>query len=301
MILLNSIGQKMNILETKPYDNFNIEKAKTFFNVNEDLPSNTKLLLDTMGLLKSTNSSIKEIKKTISLDQSLTAFILKVSNSPFYGPKQDISTLTHAISYLGYSNLRTILMSYFTKNLLSKIKDKNIRNGLWKHSLFNAFIAQTIVESLKICDPEEAYISGLLHDIGKIVMFKNSENKFISTIKLVNNKNYEPVDAENEIFGFSHLEIGLILSESWNFTDNIKYAISFHHSYEKISDITKLPTIISLTNKLSYIENFSIYNMEIKRIDYSSEIGFLNLSESIIKDSLEDIAIIIEDYIRIYG
>jgi putative nucleotidyltransferase with HDIG domain len=285
----------------KPYDNFNLTYAKDFFSVKEDLPSNTKILLDTMGLLKSTNSSIKDIKKKISLDQGLTAFILKISNSPFYGPKQEIATLTHAISYLGYSNIRTILMSYFTKNLLSKIKDKKLQIALWKHSLFNAFVAQAIAESKNICEPEEAYISGLLHDIGKIVMFKNDESKFISTIKLVNNKNLDPIEVEYDMFGFSHLEIGYILSVNWNFTENIKYALLFHHSYEKIRDKSKLPAVISLTNKLSYIENCSIYNIDPKTIDYSDEIDFLGISKTLINESLEDIESIIEDYIRIYG
>ncbi len=285
----------------KPYVNFNLNSAKVFFSVKDDLPSNTKILLDTMGLLKSTNSSIKDIKKKISLDQGLTAFILKVSNSPFYGPKQDISTLTHAISYLGYSNLRTILMSYFTKNLLSKIKDKNLQIALWKHSLFNAFIAQSIAESKNISDPEEAYISGLLHDIGKIVMFKNDENRFISTIKLVNSKNLDPIEAEHSIFNFSHLEIGYILSVNWNFSENIKYALLFHHSYEKVKNESKLPAIISLTNKLSYIEEFSIYKSDPKTIDYSEELKFLDISKTFINESLEDIENTIEDYIRIYG
>ena len=289
------------IINIKPYTNFNLEKARYFFNVKEDLPSNTKILLDTMGLLKSTNSNIKDIKKKISLDQSLTAFILKVANSPFYGPKQEIATLTHAISYLGYSNLRTILMSYFTKNLLSKIKDKNLQIGLWKHSLFNAFVAQTIVESKNISDPEEAYISGLLHDIGKIVMFKNDESKFNSTINLVNTKNLNPIEAEHKLFGFSHLEIGYILSENWHFSQHIELALVYHHSFEKVINISNLPAIISLTNQLSYSEGFSIYNMREERISYKQEMESLGLEKSFVMESLEDIETIIEDYIRIYG
>ncbi len=283
----------------KPYEEFSLEKARNEINVKEELPSNTKILLETMGLLKSSNSSIKEIKDRILLDESLTFFILKTANSAFYGTVKEISTLSHAISFLGYSNLRSIMMTYFTKNLLNKIKDPTLQKKQWKHSIFVAFASKALSKSYELSDPEEGYIAGLLHDIGKALIIKEFFNKYEKVIEKTNITLKDSIEGEKDIFGYTHLEVGYLLTKEWKMGKNIKYGVLYHHSPWIVEKETKLPAIISLFNKIAREKEYSLYKKKKENIEIEQEI--LSLKRVDIERIISGMEEEIENFVRIYG
>ncbi len=283
----------------KPYKEFSLDKVIKEIDIKEELPSNTKILLETMGLLRSSKSNIRDIKERILLDESLTFFILKTANSAYYGAVQEISTLSHAITFLGYSNLRTILMTYFTKNLLNKIKDPKLQLNQWRHSIFVAFASRIFSNDYDICDPEEGYIAGLLHDIGKALLIKEFQERYMSVIEKTNALKNPSVENEKEIFGYTHLEVGYLLAKAWKMSKTITYGILYHHNPKIVKSETKLPAIISLYDKLASEKGYSLYAPRKENIE--EELEILSIGESEAERKMYEIQEEIDEFIKLYG
>ncbi len=283
----------------KPYKKFSLDKVVKEIDIKEELPSNTKILLETMGLLRSSNSNIKDIKERILLDESLTFFILKTANSAYYGAVQEISTLTHAITFLGYSNLRTILMTYFTKNLLNKIKDSKLQLNQWRHSIFVAFASRLFSNDYNICDPEEGYIAGLLHDIGKALLIKEFQEKYLKVIEKTNALKNTSIENERDIFGYTHLEVGYLLAKAWKMSKTITYGILYHHNPKVVKDETKLPAIISLYDKLASEKGYSLYTPRKENIE--EELEILSIGGSEAERKMYEVQEEIDEFIKLYG
>lgn len=274
-----------------------MEKAREVVGKIGELPPIPTVILESMKLLNDPSSTVKKIQEQILLDQSLTAFILKVANSALYGLRKEVSTITYAINLMGYNTTKSILTAYLSKNLYSSKGSRLIQNVLWKHSISTAVFGKKIAEHLKKVNSEEAFISSLLHDIGKGVLLKNKNDQFEEIVQLIYNDNKSSTEAEMAVMGFTHVEVGYLLMKNWRFADNIIETVIYHHNSLDYGGENFLVPIVSLSNKLSHLLDYSFD----KREEGLNELGTLKISvedlEKIKTQAQEEI----QQYLEIFG
>ena len=197
----------------------------------DDLPTLPRTVLKITELVNDPKSSAKELARVITDDQVLTARLLKLVNSSFYGFPQRISTVTNAIVLLGFDAIRSLLLTTSVFDLFSvhSKKKKQDQEKFWDHSLGCAVGAKVIGNYLRYDKIEELFVSGLLHDIGKIVEMLFLPNEFAEVVATTNKENSLMITAENKILGFNHAEIGKLLAAKWNLPVKLEQVIANHH------------------------------------------------------------------------
>ena len=197
----------------------------------EDLPTLPRTILKITELVNNPKSSARDLSRVITDDQVLTARLLKLVNSSFYGFPQRISTVTGAIVLLGFDAIRNLLLTTSVFDVFSKqIKHpKFSQEKFWDHSLGCAVGAKVIGNFMRHNKIEELFVSGLLHDIGKIVEMMFLPREFSKITAVVRHKNTLLRDAEMEVLGYTHAEVGKLLAERWNLPPKLIAVIGHHH------------------------------------------------------------------------
>lgn len=215
-----------------------------------DLPALPQVATRVMELINSPNATARDLERIISRDQATTAKVLRIANSAFYGVRGEISTLSRAIVILGFNTLRSVVLTSVSE-ALHQGKASNFKDRiLWEHSVAVAIAARTISRECRFPAPEEAYVGGLLHDIGKVVMDANLAEKYQDVVELVYNEGHTFLDAENEVFGFDHCDVGALVVKRWNLAPPLQEAVFLHHQPMAAEHDPQLCAIVSLANSL---------------------------------------------------
>ncbi|MEW6288933.1 MAG: HDOD domain-containing protein [Thermodesulfobacteriota bacterium] len=166
----------------------------------------------------------------IAEDTALAAKILRLANSAFYGLQKQVTTLNKAVMILGFNTVKNLALSVSIYALFKERPGSPIDvKGLWLHSLGCAVAAKIITENLYKKLGEEAFLFGILHDIGKIVFINALPADYEKTLLLIRDRHIPEGDAEMEVMGCNHQRLGSQLLDSWKFPDNIIQAVKYHH------------------------------------------------------------------------
>jgi putative nucleotidyltransferase with HDIG domain len=194
--------------------------------------------------LQSANSSLKRVAAIVSRDMSMTAKLLQLANSEYFGLSQTISCAEDAVNYLGLEVIRSLIL---TVNLFAELKaeraDNNLFEELWAHSLMVAVCARQIVnaEQMGADMADQAFTAGLLHDIGGLVLALNLPEQRKSALELASKENIPIWQAERMILNTSHMEVGAYLLSLWGLPDPIVEAVAFHHEPSRCTELSFLP------------------------------------------------------------
>lgn len=181
-------------------------------------------------MLENPKVSASAVAEVISRDPSLTAKILKLVNSAFYGLPQQVSTLTHALVLMGFSTVKSLILTMGLTDIFRASKSDNFsRANFWAHCFGTGLMAKSIAVRKNLSNVEEVFIQGLLHDIGKIVLDKYANQMFNKVIEEVEQKDCLILEAETRILGFTHADVGALVARKWNLPQNICKSIEFHH------------------------------------------------------------------------
>lgn len=216
----------------------------------EDLPTLPRTVLKITELVNNPRSSAKDLARIITDDQVLTARLLKLVNSSFYGFPQRISTVTGAIVLLGFDAIRNLLLTTSVFDMFSDNKklSKFNQEKFWDHSLGCAVGAKVIGNALRHDKIEELFVAGLLHDIGKIVEMMFLPKQFSKIADYVNNHHTLMRTAEESILGYNHAEIGKLLGERWNLPPKLISIIAHHHQPSAAGHFTMEAAIVHLAD-----------------------------------------------------
>ncbi len=217
----------------------------------DDLPTLPRTVLRITELINNPMTSARDLAKVISDDQVLTAKLLKLVNSSFYGFPQRISTVTGAIVLLGFDAIKSLLLTTSVFDIFSKDKKEKARQeDFWDHSLGCAVGAKVIGNYLRYDRVEELFVSGLLHDIGKIVEMMFVPDDFARVVSMVEADNILMVDAEESLLGYTHAEVGRLLAERWNLPAKLVNIIAHHHQPDLAGIFSQEAIIVQLADIL---------------------------------------------------
>lgn len=229
-----------------------IKERLAFIDQIEEFPSMPSVVLPLMSKLNDPYASVKEIEKLVSMDPALVSYILKITNSLIFGLREEVYSIHRAIILIGINNLKSLVTSYSIRMLCKVITHSDVQEYLWNHSLAVAVLAKVI--SVKIWGQENphAYTFGLLHDVGKIVLYMQDPQRFQETLEQGIVENLDFVQAEKKAFGYSHIEAGYFMVEKLRFSKPMKNIVLFHHNPEYASIEDKISWIVSLANGLAH-------------------------------------------------
>ena len=191
------------------------------------LPVLAKAIID---ISDDPNASAHNLAEVVKRDQSLTAKILKIVNSAYYGFHREVGNVDHAIVVLGFDEIRSITLAACI--IQSFLSDKNhlfSRNKLWLHSLGAAYIARALSTYKPGIFSKDAFVMGLLHDFGKVVLHQHFTAIFYKSLRIAIERHQPLYQVSEELMDIDHAEIGGMVAESWNLPVPLVKAIQYHH------------------------------------------------------------------------
>jgi len=194
----------------------------------EPLPQVTNRVME---LVQDSRSSMNDLAKIVGFDQALTANILKVCNSAYFGLNKQVESVQQAIVYLGMDQVvDLVLMSGASRNLNAQHKGYDLGAGeLWKYSVSSAILARELALKLGADNKQLIFTAALLKDIGKVVLQQFVAESFRDINELVAHQGYSFREAEKEILGIDHAELGGLVAKQWNFSSAMVEIIENHH------------------------------------------------------------------------
>ena len=199
----------------------------------ESLPSLPSLYSEIMELLESPDASIQKVGQIIAKDLGMTAKLLQLVNSAFFGIPRHISSPAQAVSLLGLDTVKALVLTVGVFSRFEQTRLPYFRiNELMDHSTKTGAMAKELAkaEGIDKCMVDDAFMAGLLHDIGKLVLAANISDKYGEVLNLVRDEKMAFCEAEYEILGTTHAHVGAYLIGLWGLSDPIVEAIAFHHS-----------------------------------------------------------------------
>lgn len=206
------------------------EELKKAILTTGDLPPMPVVATKVLQLVETGKADAVEISKAISSDAAVSARILKISNSTFYGCRRKIQTLSEAVVVLGHNTLKGLAVAASVKEIYKP--SGLIENMLWEHSFGAALAARIIAGHTSHVSADEAFLAGLFHDLGKIIMNLREKEKFHQVIERCYNEMMMFEEVELTVFPYTHAELGGHVLEKWNLPESLINAVILHHTFE---------------------------------------------------------------------
>jgi putative nucleotidyltransferase with HDIG domain len=221
----------------------------------DKVPPIAGIVLDLLRSLDDENLDAAHLAMKIGHDPVLSARVLKVVNSPFYGVAGKVASLQEAVMVLGFSSVRRLALAVSLKGSFpARGQGAADPRRLWRHSFCVALNAQALAPLCRV-DPEAAFSAGLLHDIGRIALLSIDPHGFAAVLEARPwYKDFEA--AETAVLGFTHAEFGACLLERWRLPGNLVRAVAFHHR----PDTAPTGPLTDLTNLADNLAHAIAYN-----------------------------------------
>ena len=218
----------------------------------DDLPTIPHTMQQVLSEIESITSSAETLQAIIAQDPVLTAKIIKMANSVFYSPIQEISSVARAIVTMGFSEVRDVVISLSLAGIFCEDLgfDEFNSTDLWIHSIAVGITAKKIAKVIPGLDPEDMFTAGILHDLGRLVycLYFKDELKEVLSISASTGKNLDIAEVE---YGLSHSDIGAYLAEHWNLSELLTNVIKHHHKPKEAGDYVKEASVVFLADALT--------------------------------------------------
>ena len=259
-----------------------------------DLPTIPVVATKVMQLIESESASAEELARVVASDPAVAARVLKISNSSFYGCQRQIQTLSHAIMVLGFSTLKSLVVAASVKQVYKPygLTEKM----LWEHSFGAGLAARVIANNTRLVNEEEAFLGGLFHDIGKIILNSLDNQQFQVVVQKCYNEGMSFLEAEELVFSYNHAEVGGLVIKKWNFPAILMHAVLKHHSFDFAEDEdtyqVRLTCVVGLANLFCHKLGIGVREPDDELLLHETvPARLLNLDEARIEALLENITV----------
>lgn len=245
------------------------DSLKLYVQKIKKLPTLPVVAQEVLTLVNEDLTSVSKIERVVENDPAISAKILSVANSVFFGHKVHTKTLESAIMRIGFSNVKNIALGI---SLMTVLQDRDSGKALaykriFNHSITVGFVARLLSGKLKLDFAEEIIMNGMLHDLGYLILNKYFPEIYHDVLDLFE-KEHSLLDAEKTVLGFTHAEIGNWLAEKWNLPNTILDTTLFHHTPSLANRnlrrvaVTHLADYITTTKMLSPTEKDPNYPLD---------------------------------------
>ncbi|PLX47873.1 MAG: hypothetical protein C0613_13170 [Desulfobulbaceae bacterium] len=197
-------------------------------------------------------SSLDKLAAIVEAEVGLSASVIKMANSPFFGLSREVSSISHALAVLGMEEVRNMVLAKVMFNTFTSYRKKgDMVNSLWRHSFYSALAAKTIAENMGH-DDNGLFVAGLIHDIGKLVIFLAFSRE---SLEKIYGKTENLDDSKKEIayLGLNHEDLGRLLIKSWLFPETLQMAVGYHHCPESAPAHQLYPLVVRLADILAQL------------------------------------------------
>jgi diguanylate cyclase (GGDEF)-like protein len=197
---------------------------------SDELPTLPTVASKLITLTSKEDTTLADIGELVSQDISLSAKILKVSNSAFYSFPQQIGSIKQAVSILGMNAVRSLVLSFsFLTMKGGKVENRFDFEKFWEKSLASAVTAKLILEHVKGADKEEVFVCGLLQNLGELILAKSFPEEYDKVLQAIEDEQQDAFSAEEAVFGNNHTVVGTAVAKSWGFPEVLLIPIQHHH------------------------------------------------------------------------
>lgn len=205
------------------------------------LPSLQTVVVELLASISQDEANIGALALKIEQDQALTAKTLRLANSSFYGMQRQIATIEEAIATLGFRTVRSVVTAAALTGFFADSKQTAFEiTPFWCHAIATAVGARELAPYLQL-NPEHAYTTGLLHDIGRLVLATQYPSHYGAAMAYCTQHDCSLLTAERTVLGLDHAVVGHALTQHWKFPEVIQQALATHHS-----PLTEAPTSMQL-------------------------------------------------------
>lgn len=216
-----------------------------------DLPTMPSIANLVMEKISDPNTTPKQLHQIIVKDQAIAARVLRIANSPLYGCSRTITRLTDAIMVMGFNSIKSLVMTSVLHDFFKKFG--LAEKLMWEHSIVAASVSKRIASMLRFTRVEEAFLAGLMHDLGKVILnLKLPEKMFDVVQEVYNNPGTTFCELEEEVFGFNHAQLGQLVAKKWNFAEEIEEAIGNHHQPRNATILPALSYIVNVADAVCH-------------------------------------------------
>jgi HD-like signal output (HDOD) protein len=236
------------------------ETASIFDVVNRvlEVPAIPKVLVRLNEVMAEPDATIDDVARVISLDPTVSNHLLDIVNSAYYGLQVRVSSVKVAVSVMGFNMTKRVALKAAIRSVFASGETAEVarfdRDGFWKHSIHAGVLARVIGQAstnFTGVHPEELYLGGLLHDIGKLVLLDNEPEAYAAVLETCVKGRRPLLKVEEERFGFNHADVSSVLATKWFLSDELAQAIRFHHTPDHDPFHKGLASLIAIADWLA--------------------------------------------------
>ena len=234
----------------------------------EQIPTLPVVSKKIMELLHNDDVPLSRIAELIEQDLSIATRILKVANSPFYGTLNTVTSINHALAILGLTEVKGILAAISIKNFFPPDPKDSIfnREKFWEHSVICSQVAKLLARHYAIEDDGSLFLSGLIHDMGKVIFDVYFNNEFTQIVDHVAVKKVSFSKAEKTIMGVTHYQIAATVLQQWRIPHKIVCQVFYHHAPWQDKTYSTGSCLIYLANIFTKLAGYSASTFEEKLV-----------------------------------
>jgi putative nucleotidyltransferase with HDIG domain len=250
------------------------------------LPPLPQVAMRVMRLASDPDANMEDLRKVVATDQSLAAQAMKVANSAMFGMAREVRTLDRAIMILGFTAVRSIAIAAGAKGLYLAMPPGFPVMAIWRHSVASGAAALACAKASRYRMVDEAFLAGLLHDIGKSVLAMRRPAEYMTLLAAQKEGVQATPAVERAAIGLDHCMVGKALANAWGMPDAIADAIRWHHEPMKVAseDDRKLVACVTIGDLIATEFNWGIGSTEALGDSYAEACYILGLDEERITD-----------------
>lgn len=239
-----AVGQHTNIL--------------SLVNDTIELPTMPEVLVRLNEVMANPEAAADDVAKVVGKDPAVATNMLRIVNSAYYGLQVRVSSVSLAVSVMGFNMTRKVALKAAVLSVFGKKRDKQQHFdplAFWRHSIFTGVAARMLGSVSPVfadSHAEDLYICGLLHDIGKIIMLEKAAPKYLPMLAKSAQLHRPELDTEQDEFGFTHADVGSVLAIKWFLPEDLTIAIRYHHAPSRDPFHRSLSSLIHLADHLAW-------------------------------------------------
>lgn len=230
-----------------------IEAIRTY------LPPIPGVFAELTELLHDDDVDLRTLGGVIGKDPSMAVNVLRLANSAFYGLPNKVKTIEHAVTMLGIREITSLFMACQVARIFRPGPGEKAMdlNAFWLHSVATGVLAKVFCTEFRIAPNSQAYLAGLMHDVGKIILDRFLHSEYKKVLQLTFDENMPLIEAEKQILGETHGTVGGWLMERWKLPHLFGHVAFFHHGVGKAPPETKvIVAVVSLADQVARLKGF---------------------------------------------